>query len=207
MNREDLDQLLEQSPFAWWDWDVSSNTVVFNDLKATMLGYAPEAFAGKGYAAFTSLIHPEDYEPAMEAMRRVLRNEVSLYQIDYRIQDRDGQYHWFMDRGFVMDTMPDGSPAKISGIVIDLGLESRFAGSMESVIDIVRYSLTPERSSEKSMLTVCSNCRRVKQSDQSYTPISDELLKLLGQKISHGICPDCVRSLYPEFAERILAQS
>lgn len=199
-----LEALLRASPFAWWEWDLESNEVSFNDQKATMLGYNPETLRGKGYQAFTDLVHEDDYGPTMGAMQAVLTGAMAIYQIDYRIRAIDGTYHWYMDRGYVLERRPDGRPRKLRGLVIDLGHEGQQAGGPEVVADIVRQSFYPTSSGGESVLVVCSVCRRVKRNKQQYVSLSPELEHLLAEKTSHGLCPDCFRTLYPEYAGKIL---
>lgn len=200
----DIEALLEQSPFAWWEWDLELNLVTFNDLKATMLGYEPATLRGRGYEAFTELVHDDDLEATMEAMRAVLVGETALYQIDYRIRGADGVYHWFLDRGYVLDRSPGGRPRKLRGVVIDLGKEGEEVGGPEVIADIIRQSYYPTASGGESVLVVCSGCRRVKHHRQHYVTLRPELENLLAEKTSHGLCPDCFRTLYPEYAAKIL---
>lgn len=49
---------------------LSSGKVEFSDNKAEMLGYSPERF--NHYEDFTDLIHPDDKDSAMKAMRNHL---------------------------------------------------------------------------------------------------------------------------------------
>jgi len=72
---EAWDKLMQGSRFAWWEWDIATNTVTHNPLKATMLGFMPEDFHERGYQGFTDLIQPDDYEEAMQAMRIVLQGK------------------------------------------------------------------------------------------------------------------------------------
>ena len=47
------------------------------------------------------------------------------------------------------------------------------------------------------MITLCANCRKIKNQDTG----EFEHVMLYGSKrndISHGICPECARELYPE---------
>jgi hypothetical protein len=55
-----LENILMGSDFAWWEWGISHNAVITNDLKVPMLGYDPSVFRNKGYEAYTDLLHPED---------------------------------------------------------------------------------------------------------------------------------------------------
>jgi hypothetical protein len=55
---------------AWWEMDVASGNVIFMQRKTDMLGYEPDAF--KHSTDFTAILHPDDYETAMIAMRNLL---------------------------------------------------------------------------------------------------------------------------------------
>ncbi|NUN71202.1 MAG: tetratricopeptide repeat protein [Bacteroidetes bacterium] len=53
------------------------------------------------------------------------------------------------------------------------------------------------------LLPVCSNCKNVRD-DQGYWQALDRYISAhTDTKISHGICPDCMQTLYPEIAARI----
>ncbi|MDC7218419.1 MAG: PAS domain-containing protein [Spirochaetales bacterium] len=197
----ELAQFLKDSPFPWWEWDIKNNRVVFNDLKATMLGYDPARFHGKGYGNFTDLLHREDYERTMDAMRVVLEGKADLYKIDYRILASDGKYKWYMDRGFVTET-EEGRPVKMRGIVIDLGQENSFAQAAEILLDMIKTSPTKTRDGRNiPMYTVCSNCTKVKVPPDRWIPVSKGMLSALKGAPSHGLCPECFTRLYPQMAE------
>ncbi|GAB1348143.1 hypothetical protein MASR1M107_03540 [Ignavibacteriales bacterium] len=51
---------------ARWGMDVVSGMVEFHKSKAEMLGYPKSRF--NHYTDFTDLVHPDDYEIAMESM-------------------------------------------------------------------------------------------------------------------------------------------
>jgi PAS domain S-box-containing protein len=82
-----------------------------------MLGYSPERF--DTYEDFTELVHPDDYDRAMAAMRGHLEGDAEKYDVEYRIETADGSYRWFHDVGGVTQ-WDDGRPRKVTGIVIDV---------------------------------------------------------------------------------------
>jgi len=191
--------ILQHSPFAWWEWDVANNKVSFNDLKVTMLGYKVDAFVDKGYEVFTDLLHPEDHKKAMDAMRDLLTGRKNIYQVDYRIKDSKNEYHWYMDRGVVVH-MNGEKISRIRGIVIDLGSEMRIDSNIEHLVKLLRqYS-----DDQDKFIVICSACKRAKISKQEWVVLSNDLSLAITDTLSHGICPDCVRKLYPEYAEKIL---
>ncbi len=198
-----LDEALNGSEFAWWEWDIQNNRVIFNDLKATMLGYSPEAFRGAGYQGFTDLLHPDDYERTMQAMRDHLEGLAPIYQVDYRIRRADGTYTWYMDRGSVIERDPDGKATKLRGIVIDLGDTLRERTKDGALFRLVRRKLSLSGINE-GIVVLCSSCKNVKISESVWMPIDSSFEKALLGDISHSICPDCIRTLYPDEAEMIL---
>lgn len=113
-----LEGAMQAGNVAWWEMDIDTGKVVFNDRKATMLGYAPEKFSH--YTDFTDLLHPKDYEKAMQAMREHLEGKDPQYKIDYRIGTKDGNYKWFHDVGGITQRNEDGDPLKATGLVIDI---------------------------------------------------------------------------------------
>lgn len=192
------DIVLQHSPLAWWEWDVVSNTVTMNDLKVTMLGYHPDEFTGKGYETFTELLHPDDYEKTMDAMRDVFAGKKKIYQIDYRIKDSTQRYHWYMDRGAAI-AYDQGSITRMRGIVIDLGVEKSIGANIDAVVAL----LSKFAENKNNLIIICSSCKKVKINTDEWTPITDELLTVIADTISHGICPQCVQELYPEYVQRI----
>jgi PAS domain S-box-containing protein len=118
--RERLDLALSAGNLAWWEMDCRTGRVVFNERKPIMLGYAPEDFTDAHYTAFTDLLHPDDHEQAMDAMRRHLSGERDLYETEYRIRTKSGSYVWFYDRGSVTQRDDAGHPLRVKGIVFDI---------------------------------------------------------------------------------------
>jgi PAS domain S-box-containing protein len=201
MDREKVlaEIILNNSPFAWWEWDVINNKVFFNDLKVTMLGYKVDAFKEKGYEVFTDLLHPSDHENAMNAMRDLLAGRNNIYQVDYRIKDNNGEYHWYMDRGAVI-AMSGDKISRIRGIVIDLGSQVKSGSNVEMlVLQLRHYS-----EDQNKFIIICSACKRIKISNNEWAPLSDDLSFAITDALSHGICPSCVRKLYPDYADKIL---
>ena len=51
------------------------------------------------------------------------------------------------------------------------------------------------------LLPMCSHCRRVRDSDGGWYAVEQYLARHSDSRISHGICPDCSRRLYPDLAD------
>lgn len=123
-SRERLELALWGGDLAWWDWDIPSSQVNFADNKVSMLGYNPETFP-RTLDSFLELVHPEDYDRTMEAMRNHLEGKTGLYEVEYRIRCKDGSYIWFWDKGQVVSRSSAGKPLRVIGVVINVDRRKR----------------------------------------------------------------------------------
>ena len=113
--------------YAWtgnlghWYWNIKTNTVRFNLLKVTALGYdkldIPEHVP---YEFFTDKLHPDDYQNTMDAMLNHLQGKSPVYEVEYRIKAKDGSYKWYYDRGKITKYDNKGKPLFLAGIVFDI---------------------------------------------------------------------------------------
>lgn len=120
----------ELTNFPWvgnlgqWNWSIPSDELIFNEKKATNLGYSKEEIPEDiGFEFFTSKLHPDDYEKVMDNMRQHLKGRIESYEIEYRILKKDGNYAWYYDRGTVIKRDENGKALIVSGIVFDISYE------------------------------------------------------------------------------------
>ncbi len=118
---------------AWWGLDVVTGAVEFHKKKTDMLGYPQEKF--KHYKDFTDLLHPDDYELAMESMRMNFRGDSKTYDVAYRIKKADGEYTWFWDIGSVVKRDAEGKPLKAVGFVLDISKQKEDELILKQTID------------------------------------------------------------------------
>lgn len=53
----------------------------------------------------------------------------------------------------------------------------------------------------RGLVAVCSNCKSIRDNDGVWNPIEHYLIRHPEADFSHGICPECMKKLYPEYAE------
>lgn len=96
----DFEEMVSKGLATWWEMELPSGKVIFGDAKAKMLGYPAKNF--KVYQDFTSLLHPDDYESAMNAMRQHMSKKKNFYETIYRIKNKKGDYIKFYDFGQII---------------------------------------------------------------------------------------------------------
>lgn len=80
-----------------WDWNILTGVDWFSDRWCELLGYAPGELAPRT-ETWESLLHPEDRAPVFAAVAAHLESRAP-YNIEYRMQHRDGVPRWFQARG------------------------------------------------------------------------------------------------------------
>ncbi len=119
-SEERLDLCVSAGNLAWWEMDVKTGKVIFNENKVKMLGYTIDDFKNADYKSFTKLIHPEDYDRVMQDMRDHLAGKKDSYDVEYRIKSKSGTYKWYYDKGSIVERDKKDNPLVVKGLVIDI---------------------------------------------------------------------------------------
>lgn len=54
----------------------------------------------------------------------------------------------------------------------------------------------------RGLVPICANCKSIRDNQNNWHPIEHYLIKHPVADFSHGICPECVKKLYPKFKGR-----
>jgi len=116
----DFSRLLERLPgFAYQrrndtNWSADYLSGQFQELT----GLPADDLLNKGHAAYTNLIHPDDREKTIQAMRRALE-QGGDYSLEYRVNLPDRGERWFAEYGYgVFDDQ--GQLQRLAGFVSDI---------------------------------------------------------------------------------------
>ncbi|WP_048077311.1 PAS domain S-box protein, partial [Halorubrum sp. AJ67] len=134
---ERLQLAVEGADVGVWDWDVQTDEVRFDERWAAMLGHEPEEIAFE-LASWEERVHPDDLDSAWNAIERHFAGETDLYQCDYRMRSKSGEWRWIRDRGRVVERTDDGEPRRAVGIHIDVTEEKareRELGRYRRIVD------------------------------------------------------------------------
>lgn len=59
----------------------------------------------------------------------------------------------------------------------------------------------------KGLLPICANCKNVRDDKGYWQTVESFVSAHTDATFTHGLCPTCVRKLYPEFADEVLRES
>jgi PAS domain-containing protein len=99
-----------------------------------------------------------------------------------------------------------GGPAGGWLVVLrDVTERKRIEEERSRLIDRLQEALADVRTLS-GLLPICASCKKVRDDQDYWHEIEDYVASRSGAEFSHGICPDCVRRLYPHVIERIEAK-
>ncbi len=75
----------------------------------------------------------------------------------------------------------------------------------EKLISELREALAKVKTLS-GLLPICASCKKVRDDRGYWTQIESYIRGHSEVEFSHGLCPDCARKLYPEYADRILEE-
>jgi len=101
-----------------WDWNISTNELLWSDEVNRIFGLGPQEFAAT-YDAFLKRVHPDDRRQVEEAVNRALVRPGIDYSIDHRVVRPDGSERIVHERGEVMFDR-HGKPLRMIGTVHDV---------------------------------------------------------------------------------------
>jgi PAS domain S-box-containing protein len=179
--------LVEQSPIMIWRANTSAECDYFNARWLSFTGRTIKQELGNGWAEG---VFSEDLDRCLEIYMSAFAKR-EIFEMEYRLRRYDGEYRWIFDRG---------APFEID--------QKKFGGYIGSCIDITetvaaRKLILRERDSEikslRGMLPICASCKKIRNDQGYWSQIEVYIRDHSEAEFSHGICPDCLKLLYPDF--------
>ncbi|RLM97502.1 PAS domain S-box protein [Haloarcula sp. Atlit-7R] len=127
---ERLNFALEGAELGVWDWNPKTNAVTFDERWTGMLGYTTDELEPH-YETWADLVHPDDLDRAEQALGELKAGETDLYQCEFRMQTKDGDWRWIRDIGKVFQWNDDGEAIRAVGIHQDITDERKRQNAIE----------------------------------------------------------------------------
>ncbi|HXK50745.1 MAG TPA: PAS domain-containing protein [Clostridiales bacterium] len=70
-------------------------------------------------------------------------------------------------------------------------------------LETVINSLRNEVKTLQGLLPICASCKKIRDDEGYWSEVDKYISDRSEIKFSHSICPDCMKDLYPEVAERL----
>jgi diguanylate cyclase (GGDEF)-like protein/PAS domain S-box-containing protein len=166
-NEERLRLALEGAGLAIWDRDIASGEQTVSPEWSGMLGYAPGELDGS-FQGWQRLVHPDDLPGVLAAIDAHLEDRLPVFEAEYRLKTRGGDWKWVLARGRVVSRGPDGRPLRMAGTHRDIHAHKQ----MDEVL-----------SRRDAILNAVSITAEHLLSSETWTEVLPEMLSRLGQAV------------------------
>ncbi|MCP4711560.1 MAG: PAS domain S-box protein, partial [Planctomycetes bacterium] len=118
-----------------YDWNSTTNEVVYGGDIEKILGYTPAEMEG-GLGRWQELIHPEDQDHFKAIIEQLIATGTAA-NLEYRIRKKDGSYIYIEDEGnFIVDA--DGQATQMIGFAKDITNKKKVEEALRMSDDIVQ---------------------------------------------------------------------
>lgn len=107
---------LEAGRLGAWDWDISSDVVIWSEGLEKLAGMAGST-RPRTFREFLAMIHPDDRTQVEAAVARSLAND-TYYEVEFRVMTPSG-IRWASRRGHVLRDA-QGKPVRMLGVGADI---------------------------------------------------------------------------------------
>ncbi|MCU4676797.1 PAS domain S-box protein [Catenovulum sp. 2E275] len=115
-----LQDIIEATQIATWEWDLQHQTFQINSIWAQMLGYQLAELTPLTDEKCEKLTHPQDYQNSLLELKKCLENTVSVYEYELRMRHKNGHWVWLRTKGKVTRRDSNGQAQIISGTHTDI---------------------------------------------------------------------------------------
>ncbi|NQE37211.1 PAS domain S-box protein [Microcoleus asticus] len=198
LSQERLQLAVSGSSLGLWDWNIATGETYFDFHWKSMLGYA-ETEIENNLLGWESLLHPEDRPKVMESLNSYLESETEIYEFEFRMLNKAGNWQWIMAMGKVVEYDEWGAPLRITGTHKDIS--ARVAAEAEKTQLIASLQRLAEQ------LQAAQKIARIGNWEFDIEPgiitWSEELFRVYGRELNRPpTMEELLEQIYPDDQER-----
>jgi PAS domain S-box-containing protein len=178
----------------------TSPTVVFNqdrDLRYIWINSPVLAWAAQDSIGHTDMeiLGREEGEHLTAIKRQVLRSGVGTHTETTATFQGETRYY-----DLTVEPLHDYKGAcvgltcaatDITQLKLSVLEQKRLVGKLQEALEEVRLL--------SGLLSICASCKRIKDEHDTWQVLESYIQSHSQAKFSHGMCPDCLRKLYPQY--------
>jgi len=119
----------------------------------------------------------------------------------------DGSYCWIRPDGKDNVVEYTAVPIKVQGKTITIGIDrdvterKRIEEEREQLIKKLQAALADVKTLS-GLVPICANCKQIRDDKGFWMQVESYIQERSQARFSHGICPDCMKKLYPKFVQK-----
>ncbi|AFZ24099.1 PAS domain S-box [Cylindrospermum stagnale PCC 7417] len=171
-SEERLSLALEAVNLGSWDWNITTNQIIWSDSNARLYGLAPGTFNGT-YEAFCACVLPEDREALQQSITLACQQKID-YSHEFRVVWPDGSIHWIERKGrFYYNAA--GEPIRMLGTSKDISERQAALHERKQVESALQQS----ESSYQQLVELCPEAIFI-QNEEKFVFLNSAAINLFG---------------------------
>ncbi len=185
-----------------WYWDLETEKDEWMSPRFwTLLGFDPSK---KKHLAseWQDLIFPQDLEVALDNFAKHCADPNHPYDQVVRYHHKNGSTVWVRCRGIVIRNEA-GKPIRMLGAHTDVTAQKEAEESLEKKnreleeVNVELNRALAEIRTLQGLLPICAHCKSIRDDQGLWRRVEAYLAERTDATFTHGLCPDCIRKLYP----------
>lgn len=127
-NKQFIESIINLSPDILYIYDlIERKNVYSNDGVLKILGYSVKEVKEMGGKLLSNIMHPDDFKIYLEEIYpkySKLNDKQPIFH-EYRMKNKNGQWHWLYCSEIIYSRLQDGCPKEIFGVVHDITQRKR----------------------------------------------------------------------------------
>jgi PAS domain S-box-containing protein len=148
------------------------------------------------------IVPPPLHQESAELLEKLMRSE-SVEPLETMHLRKDGTP---VNVGVTVSAIREsaGRIIGVSSIAYDITERKRVEAERTELIAHLNETLSKVKTLS-GLLPICASCKKIRDDNGYWQKLETFVREHSGAEFSHSICPDCMRSLYPEFAAQLSA--
>ncbi len=198
ISEERLQLAVSGSSLGLWDWNIATGETYFDFYWKSMLGYA-ETEIENNLKSWESLVHPEDRVKVMECLNSYLEGETDIYEFEFRMLNKAGNWQWILAMGKVVEYDEWGAPLRITGTHKDIS--ARVAAEAEKTQLIASLQQLAEQLQAAQKIARIGNWEFDREA--GVITWSEELFRVYGRELNRPpTMEELLEQIHPDDKER-----
>lgn len=190
--------LVERAPDIIYRTDELGHFTYVNSAARRTMGYSLEELRG---IRLLDLIRSDCREAAAEFYAKQAQGRIAATYYEFPAIARDGSEVWI---GQNVRFLPRGQGCE--AVARDITERKKAEQDREDLISKLEAALLNVKRLS-GLLPMCASCKKVRN-DQGYWREVDNYLREHAEiRVSHGVCPDCAKTLYPDIFKKLYPDS
>jgi two-component system sensor histidine kinase/response regulator len=194
-----LRAIVENMPDLFYFKDAEGRYVLNNRAHLRSIGVEhQEEVLGKTSISFNPPELANQY--TQDEMQIVRTGQALLEREELALHKDTGEQRWHLTSKIPLKDN-QGNVLGIVGISHDITEQKRAVAEREKLIRDLQNALADVRTLS-GLVPICANCKKIRDDKGFWTQIEAYIQERTPAQFSHGVCPDCMTILYPDYKPR-----